>query len=400
MVESVPGQPPSLGFGWGGIAFVALTVFLTTAGCASDAENIRATNEAARTPPATSTPRRTSTPLSAEIGSTEIQDGDCINSRIPEGIDIESVVIVPCNTSWQYRALSSFEVDDLVRYPGEASFTRRAYEECDRRFSYTLFPTEESWTLGDRSVTCLQESFGLSAADPAKLDRLVNNYRLNAGDCFNEAPETDEALVELVNCSSDWQFRALKIFVVDDTSRYPGEDTLSLRAQHECDRRSTNFRFPPADSWAAGGRTVTCLQESFGLSMTDPSKLDRLVSSGKLDIQECFNEAPETDYQMVEVVSCTGDRQYRTLNSFTVDDFDRYPGQGLFDRRAYDKCGRRYSSTLFPTTDTWAQGDRTVTCLQKVSTCRALTPRNWTDWPAATGWISKSVTTRRQKPNI
>ena len=85
---------PKLGIAWSGIGFVTLMVFLTIIGCTSDAQNIRATNEAAATPPATSTP------LSAEIGWTEIRDGDCINSRIPEGIDIESVVIVPCSADW------------------------------------------------------------------------------------------------------------------------------------------------------------------------------------------------------------------------------------------------------------------------------------------------------------
>ena len=75
----------------GGMGVLTLMLFLTIIGCTSDAQNIRATNEAAATPPATSTP------LSAEIGWTEIRDGDCINSRIPEGIDIESVVIVPCS---------------------------------------------------------------------------------------------------------------------------------------------------------------------------------------------------------------------------------------------------------------------------------------------------------------
>ena len=44
--------------------------------------------------------------------------------------------------------------------------------------------------LGDRTVSCLQESFGLSVVDPDKLDRLVRVNTANAGECFNEAPET------------------------------------------------------------------------------------------------------------------------------------------------------------------------------------------------------------------
>ena len=350
---------PKLGIAWSGIGFVTLMVFLTTIGCTSDAQNIRATNEAA------STPQATSTPLSAEIGWTEIQDGDCITSKIPEGIDIQSVVIVPCSATWQYRALNSFTADDFDQYPGEAYFSRRAHIECDRHYTFLLVPLAASWAFGHRTVTCLQESFGLSATDPTKLDRLVNGRRLNLDECFRFAPETEEFLVELLNCSGEWQYRALNSFTVDDFDRYPGEDLFSRRAHIECDRHYTFILFPLADSWALGDRRVNCLQEGFGLSGTDPSKLDRLVNVSRLGDGECYNEAPETEYLLVEVVSCSGGWQYRTLNSYTVDDLDRYPGETYFSRRAHNECDRHYTFLLFPLADTWALGDRRVNCLQE-----------------------------------
>ena len=350
---------PKLGFPWGAMSLVALTLFLAIIGCTSDADNIRASNEAARTPPATSTP------LSAEIGTTEIQDGDCINSTLPEGIDIESVVIVPCSADWQYRALSSFEVHDLDRYPGEATFLQRAYRGCDRRFTFTLFPTEDSWGLGDRKVTCLQESFGLSSADPAKLDRLVKNDRLNDDECFNEFAADEHGLVELVSCTGEWQYRTLNSFAVADASRYPGEVQFSLSAHNKCDRRFTNTLYPTAESWALGERVVTCIQDSFGLSKTDPAKLDRLVNNGRLNLEECFKEAQATDGTLVEVVSCSGEWQFRVLNSFLVEDQDRYPGEGLFSIRAYNECDQRSTNTLSPTRDSWDLGDRKITCLQE-----------------------------------
>ena len=40
---------PKLGIAWSGIGFVTLMVFLMIVGCTSDAQNIRATNEAAST---------------------------------------------------------------------------------------------------------------------------------------------------------------------------------------------------------------------------------------------------------------------------------------------------------------------------------------------------------------
>ena len=356
---------PKLGIAWSGIGFVTLMVFLMIVGCTSVAQNIRATNEAATTPQATSTPQATNTPLSAEIAWTEIQDGDCIISKLRKGIDIESVVIVPCSADWQYRALSSVAVDDFDQYPGESLFRQRAYKECDRHYIHTLSPSADSWALGDRSVICIQESFGLSVTDPEKLDRLIIRSRLSVEDCLNEAPETEQLMVELVSCSGDWQYRALNSFTVDDFERFPGEDLFSQRTYKECDRQYTSAFFPTADSWALGDRSVICIQEGFGLSVTDPEKLDRLITRIRLSVEDCLNEAPETEQLMVELVSCSGEWQYRAHTSFTVDEVERYPGEASLTQRAYKECDRHHTRLSFPTSDSWALGDRTITCLQE-----------------------------------
>ena len=402
---------PKLGIALGRIGVIALMLFLTIVGCTSDAQYIRATNEAAAEPTAVNTPlsseigspdtratneaaaeptavntplsseigspdtRATNeaaaeptavnTPLSAEIAWTEIQDGDCIISKLRKGIDIESVVIVPCSADWQYRALSSVAVDDFDQYPGESLFRQRAYKECDRHYIHTLSPSADSWALGDRSVICIQESFGLSVTDPEKLDRLIIRSRLSVEDCLNEAPETEQLMVELVSCSGEWQYRALNSFTVDDFERFPGEDLFSQRTYKECDRQYTSAFFPTADSWALGDRSVICIQESFGLSVTDPEKLDRLITRIRLSVEDCLNEAPETEQLMVELVSCSGEWQYRALTSFTVDDVERYPGEASLTQRAYKECDRHHTRLSFPTSDSWALGDRTITCLQE-----------------------------------
>ena len=347
-----------LGIALGGIGLITLMLFLTSVGCTSDAQNIRATNEAAATPPATSTP------LSAEIGWTEIQDGDCITSRLPEGIEIESVVIVPCSADWQYRALNSFTVEDLQRYPGEDLFSQRAYKECDRRSTNTLFPTADSWALGDRRVTCLQESFGLSGTDPAKLDRLVNSSRLNTEECFNEAPVTEGLSVELVSCSGEWQYRALSSLTVDDFERYPGENLFTQRAYNQCDRRYTNTLFPTADSWALGDRSVTCIQEDFGLSGIDQSKLDRLVDSSRLNVEECFNEAPETAYAMVELIDCSGEWEFQIIGQFLIPLDDAFPGEDYVEATANQECDASFDYYYSPIAESWDLGDRTITCVK------------------------------------
>ena len=235
---------------------LVLVISLVFVGCDGDAQRIREINEIIATPAADRTP------LSAEITTEEIQDGDCINSTLPEGISIETVVIVPCNGTWQYRILSSFDVADTDSYPGEGFFEKRAYESCDRRYSYFLFPLAESWGFGDRTVNCLQESFGLSAIDPSKLDRLVSANSLKSGECYNDAPETDDLLVELVDCSGEWQYRVLSSFAVADTDGYPGEDFFRQRASESCNQPFNYFLFPLAESWRFGDRTVKCVQQN------------------------------------------------------------------------------------------------------------------------------------------
>ena len=189
----------------------------------------------------------------------------------------------------------------------------------------------------DREVIGLQEDFGLSVTNPAKLDHLVNSGRLNLGECFNEAPETEYLKVEIVSCAGEWQYRTLNSLTVDDFDQFPGEDLFSTQAYSECDRRWTITLPPTQDSWRLGERNTICLHEDFRLFATNPAKLDRLVDSGRLNLGECFNEAPETEYLKVEIVSCAGEWEYRTLNLFTVDDFDRFPAEDHFRQRAFSE---------------------------------------------------------------
>ena len=307
----------------------------------------------------------TSERLSAEIQVIEVAEGDCINSALPEGISIETVEIVVCSGPWQYRVLGLFEVDSQDGYPEESFFASRAFENCDRRYSYLLIPLNESWMLGDRTVACLQESFGLSVVDPAKLDRLVGVNAVELGECYNEAPETGGVRVELVDCSGSWEYRVLGAFTVDDQERYPGQSFFESRAYENCGRRSSYFTYPLEESWMFGDRAVSCLQESFGLSVVAPAKLDRLVDINTLGPGECYNEAPETGWLLAELVNCTGPWQYRVLGTFEVADQDKYPGPSYFESRAFESCDRRYSYYLYPLEEHWKLGDRVVSCLQE-----------------------------------
>ncbi len=354
------------------VGVMAFTSIIVLAACESDADRIRSVNEADRTqsapsaatptsiPPSTATP--TPTPLSATIDSVDIQDGDCIDSTIEQGVTIESVVIVPCSGSWQYRVVNSLTVAHPTDYPGEDYFSLLAREQCDRRSTEFLHPTSESWALRDRTISCLQESFGLSANDPAKLDRLLGLDRLDAGECYNEAPETGGLMVELVGCSDDWEYRVLSSFAAADSPNYPGEDHFSLLAGEQCDRRFTEFLYPTSESWALGDRTVSCLQESFGLSTSDPAKLDRLVSVSRLNAGECYNEAPETGGLMVELVDCSGDWELQIVNIFSVSEDGGFPGDAYFQDHAGQYCRTPWDYFYSPDSQSWGLGDREVIC--------------------------------------
>lgn len=242
-----------------GIAFV---------GCQSDAQRIRATNEALNPPAATNTPvpraTATNTPLIAEIQAINIQKGDCIVSTLPEGIRIDTVEIVPCTDMWEYRALSLFEVATTARgYPDEDFFTQQAYESCEQESTFFLYPLEDSWRYGDRTVTCLQESFGLSVTNPEKLDRLVSQLYLIGGECFNNAPETGGLLVELVDCSTEWEYRVTNRFELDESGSFPGEEYIDQQAYERC-KEPYDWYFPPSsESWQLGDRAVLCVEEGF-----------------------------------------------------------------------------------------------------------------------------------------
>ena len=248
-------------------AYCALAGLLTLifVGCETDTQRIRATNEAIAPPVATSTPvpRATNESLSAEIPSVDMEEGDCINSTLPEGISIETVDIVACDGVWKYRVLNTFDVAHSGPYPSIAYFSQQASANCDRRFTYMLYPLEESWKLGDRTVNCLQESFGLSVSDPGKLDRLVSYDSLRLGECFNDAPETLNEQVELVSCSGDWAYRVANRIETKVFSGYPGEDFFEQQAFEECPQSFDFYRYPSPESWELGDRALLCIEEGF-----------------------------------------------------------------------------------------------------------------------------------------
>ena len=127
-----------------------LTVICGVVACGgSDAERVREVSEDA--PAADSS-------VSAEIDVMDIEEGDCIVSGLDTGPSVESVTIVPCSDVWQYRVVTVFNVADADEYPGEQVFDDEAALNCGDDTTATLYPTVESWDLGDRGIVCLEEA--------------------------------------------------------------------------------------------------------------------------------------------------------------------------------------------------------------------------------------------------
>jgi hypothetical protein len=99
------------------------------------------------------------------------------------------------------------------------------------------------------------------------------------------------------------------------------------------------------------------------------------VDATDLQIGDCAQNAPAGETTTVHVVPCSQPHGAEVFAEFTLEG-DGYPGSDQVDRFALGGCRSRVAAYvgpdpaqdydlyyLVPTTDTWAQGDRSVTCL-------------------------------------
>ncbi|MFF3288733.1 septum formation family protein [Streptomyces sp. NPDC003023] len=96
--------------------------------------------------------------------------GDCYNpnTKAPEG-EAFSIEMVPCEEPHEGQVVGEFKLDDAAAFPGDTAVQASADERCPveagkfaqdtwalpegaELFYYT--PTKESWSTGDRAVTC------------------------------------------------------------------------------------------------------------------------------------------------------------------------------------------------------------------------------------------------------
>lgn len=196
-------------------------------------------------------------------------------------------------------------------------------------------------------------------------------YQLEEGDCTNDPLPEDAGLetVDTVSCSDAYEWRVVSTFEVPRQQSYPGVAFYDRMAWEQCDSRYTDFLFPLEEDWEEGNqiRTVICLQNSFGLSIRDPGRLDRLVALESLKINDCYKEAPRTDYSLVEKVNCSAQWEYKVTHIFEIDDLDSYPSDAYLDRLALRRCPQPWTHHYSPSPQSWRVGERTVQCLTSSS---------------------------------
>ncbi len=101
----------------------------------------------------------------------ELRPGDCVNGLSADQLNI-SVDAVPCSQPHEGEVVGTFEIR-LPELPPEAELVQMAGTGCEGRLTsyaqvendpsleiFYLHPTEDSWSEGDRVVTCLARHVG------------------------------------------------------------------------------------------------------------------------------------------------------------------------------------------------------------------------------------------------
>ena len=298
----------------------------------------------------------------AKIRRIDLMVGECIVFQDEEG-ELDAVPVkVTCEGEWTHRVLGSFTAQDLGHYPGKDLFGRSAFQNCDPKYTLFLHPLKKSWEAGDRKVTCLQDSYGLSVTNPSKLERMLTPAALKEGDCFNPAPESGGIQVELVDCSGKWELRILNTFMAKESKEYPGVLQMERESAENCDRRNTGLTHPTLETWSFGSRTIRCFQENLTREPGTPEILDRLVDPWKVNQGECFNFYETPDHFLAELIPCAWEWEFQAIHKVQVSEDGEYPGDEHMEQRAEQRCGID-SLFLLPEEPLWNLGYRNIICL-------------------------------------
>lgn len=104
---------------------------------------------------------------SGDLVANELRVGDCYDLKVPDADEIEDVTAKPCTEEHEYELYFAGPMAD-GDYPAVSAFEDYVVANCDTAFAayvgkayadstldiYWLYPTDESWRQGDRTVQC------------------------------------------------------------------------------------------------------------------------------------------------------------------------------------------------------------------------------------------------------
>lgn len=100
----------------------------------------------------------------------QLRVGDCLSNEVEEkATQMSKVATVPCSVPHTYEVFQNLTMADADGYPGDEAADKQAMTGCIRAFeTFTgiayqdstydfsdYYPSQESWSGGDRSITCL-----------------------------------------------------------------------------------------------------------------------------------------------------------------------------------------------------------------------------------------------------
>ncbi len=192
------------------------------------------------------------------------------------------------------------------------------------------------------------------------LDRLNHRVELETGQCII----IEDGNIEKVECTEEWTHKLVNTITMENQAAYPGKRLMEEQAFWHCDPKASYLFFITAKEWSYGRRNIECFQQSFGLALSNPSQLDRMVNTKTLKDGQCFNASEIEESAMAIPVNCNSNWEYRVLNTFSLPDYEDYPTPDQFRQQEIVNCHRAYDITYRPYPEGWSYGYRIVQCMQ------------------------------------
>ena len=126
-------------------------------GCVNTPTDISESNEAAKTGATAEPGPRTK--FGTEFGPitpSDLRVGDCFNPSVNPTEPFE-VLLVPCDDFWEFQVTDHLPVGaELIEWPGDEYFVVQSDSRCSPKTVFVIYPSEDSWFLGDRSLYCMR----------------------------------------------------------------------------------------------------------------------------------------------------------------------------------------------------------------------------------------------------